>query len=245
MIGVTPSQASRNVLADAGVSESYNFANFLGHTREGRGLRGPVHFGRGTLIVADEASMFSTADLLDILRLAAEQGARVLLIGDTEQLEAVESGGGMRLVAAETGYARLYEPVRFTAQWERDASLQLRAGDASALRAYADHGRLRAGPLEEVLDSASQAYVARTLQGRDVLMVVQDHATRRELNRRVRGELRHLGKVDSGQSVEIADKQRASAGDLVTCTLNDKRQDVGGPAEPVEPAPAAGHADHR
>ena len=228
VIGVTPSQASRNVLAEAGVGESYNFANFLGHLPQGRGLRGPVNFGPGTLIVADEASMFSTADLLDILRLAGERGARVLLIGDTEQLEAVESGGGMRLVATERGYARLFEPVRFTAQWERGASLQLRAGEASALRAYADHGRLRAAPLEEILDSASQAYVARTLQGRDVLMVVQDHATRRELNRRVRGELRHLGKVDSGRSAEIADKQQASAGDLVACTLNDNRQPVGG-----------------
>ena len=225
VVGIAPSQAARNTLAK-GIAESYNFAHFLGHLPGRRGARGAVRIGPGTLAVADEASMFSTRDLLDIMRLASH-GGKLVIAGDTEQLTAVEHGGGMSLLAHELGYAQLFEPVRFRAQWERDASLRLRAGDASVLTDYADHGRLRCAPLEEILDSAAAAYVARALQGRDVLLVVQDHATRRELNRRVRGELRHLGQVDPGRSAEIADKQRASAGDLVVCTQNDNRQPVG------------------
>ena len=226
VVGVTPSQASRNVLAAAGITDSHNFASFLGHLPGRRGARGPVQFGRQALIVADEASMFATDDLHDIEALGTARGSKILLIGDTEQLEAVERGGGMNLVAHDTGYSQVYEPVRFKAKWERAASLRLRVGDVSVLAWYADHGRLRAGSLEEVLDDAARAYAARTLQRRDVLMIVQDHATRVELNRRVRGELRHLGLVDGGRAAVIADGQRASAGDLVFCQRNDNRQMV-------------------
>ena len=40
---------------------------------------------------------------------------------------------------------QLREPVRFTEQWERSASVDLREGKIAALADYAQHGRLRAG----------------------------------------------------------------------------------------------------
>ena len=45
MIGITASQSARNTLA-AGVPESYNAAQFLGHLPGRRGARGPVEAGR-------------------------------------------------------------------------------------------------------------------------------------------------------------------------------------------------------
>ncbi len=45
VVGITPSQASRNTLA-AGVPESYNTAQFLGHLPGRRGARGPKETGR-------------------------------------------------------------------------------------------------------------------------------------------------------------------------------------------------------
>lgn len=107
VIGITPSQSARNTLA-AGVPECYN-AQFLGHLPGERGARGPVPVGPGVLL---------------------------LLAGDTAQLQAVQNGGGISLLA---------EPVRFPAGWERDATLRLREGDASVLADYDQHARIRAG----------------------------------------------------------------------------------------------------
>jgi ATP-dependent exoDNAse (exonuclease V) alpha subunit len=59
VVGVTPSQSSRDVLGQAGAAESYNFAQFLGHLKDRRGALGPVELSRGDLIVMDEASMLS------------------------------------------------------------------------------------------------------------------------------------------------------------------------------------------
>jgi hypothetical protein len=227
VIGVTPSQSSRDVLAEAGVAESYNFAQFLGHLKDRRGALGPVTLRRGDLIVMDEASMFSNPDLGDIVDYAAWAGVKVAMALDHQQLQAVENGGGASLITRSQGFVHLPEPVRFREHWERSASLALREGKVAALADYAEHGRIRAGAAEEILEAGAQAYVAHTLEGKNSLLISRSHELRRELCRRVRGELQHLGLVArDGPSVEIADGQRASIGDLLVCTENDHSVDA-------------------
>jgi hypothetical protein len=51
---------------------------------------------------------------------------------DHQQLQAVENGGGASLVTRTQGHVQLPEPVRFTEEWERSASLGLREGKAAA-----------------------------------------------------------------------------------------------------------------
>ena len=132
VIGITPSQSARNTLA-AGVPQSYNSAQFLGHLPGRRGARGPIKLRPGDLIPVDEASMISNPDLADVISQAAAAGAKVILAGDTSQLQAVENGGGLSLLASALGFVQLTEPVRFRAGWEQAASLRLRAGDTSVL----------------------------------------------------------------------------------------------------------------
>ena len=142
VIGITASQSARNTLA-AGIPVSYNTAQFLGHLPGQRGARGPVAISPGTLLSVDETSMISGPDLADLISLADAKDAKVILAGDTAQLQAVENGGGMSLLADRLGYVQLAEPVRFRAGWEQAASLRLRAGDASVLAEYDEHGRIK------------------------------------------------------------------------------------------------------
>ena len=208
---------------------SYNAAQFLGHLPGRRGARGPVPIGPGTLLVIDEASMLSGPDLADLIAYAKAKGAKIILAGDIGQLQAVENGGGMSLLAAALGYARLAEPVRFRHAWEQAASLRLRDGDASVLAEYDQHGRIIGGDPEETMDAAAAAYVALTAGGTDTLLMAADHALRRELNRRIRDDPIRLGIVSGGPAVTIADGTRASAGDLIICTRNDHDVEAGEP----------------
>ena len=228
VIGITPSQSARNTLA-AGVPRSYNAAQFLGHLPGRRGARGPVPIGPGTLLVIDEASMLSGPDLADLIAYAQAKGAKIILAGDIHQLQAVENGGGMSLLAARLGYARLAEPVRFRAPWEQAASLRLRDGDTTVLAEYDQHGRIIGGEPEEIMDAAAAAYVALTAGGTDTLLMAADHALRRELNRRIRDDLIQLGIVQDGPAVTIAGGTRAGPGDLIICTRNDHRVEAGEP----------------
>jgi AAA domain/TrwC relaxase len=228
VIGITPSQSARNTLA-AGVPVSYNSAQFLGHLPGQRGARGPVAIGPGTLLSVDEASMISGPDLAGLISLAEAVGGKVILAGDTGQLQAVENGGGMALLAGELGYVQLAEPVRFRAGWEQAASLRLRAGDVSVLAEFDQHGRIRGGEPEQMMDAAAAAYVALSLDGTDTLLMVADDALRRELSRRIRDDLIRLGIVQPGPAARIADGATASPGDLIVCTRNDHAVEAGEP----------------
>ena len=228
VIGITPSQSARNTLA-AGVPKSYNSAQFLGHLPGRRGARGPVPIGPGTLLVIDEASMLSGPDLADLIAYAAARGAKIILAGDTSQLQAVENGGGMALLAARLGYARLAEPVRFRRPWEQQASLRLRDGDTTVLAEYDQHGRIIGGEPEQMMDAAAAAYATLSADGTDTLLMAADHALRRELSRRIRDDLITLGIIQPGPAVTIADGTQASRGDLITCTRNDHTVEAGEP----------------
>ena len=228
VVGITASQSARNTLA-AGVPVSYNAAQFLGHLPGRRGARGPVETGPAPLLVIDEASAMPGPDLADLIAYAEARDGKVILAGDTGQLQAVENGGGMSLLADALGYVRLAEPVRFRHDWEQQASLRLHDGDTTVLAEYDQHGRIVGGDPEQMMDAAAAAYVALAADGTDVLLMAADHALRRELCRRIRDDLIALGVVAAGPAVRIADGARASAGDLITCTRNDHQVEAGEP----------------
>jgi hypothetical protein len=217
VIGLTCAQAARDVLAAAGIKNSYNTSKFLRMIDQGEPVR------PGTLFVVDEGSMVPMNHLARIIDLAEKHGCKVFVTGDHHQLAAVESGGGMTMLASHLGYTLLTVPVRFEAEWERDASLRLRAGDKSALEAYAEHGRIIGVGREEALDLLRQRYVARRLAGEDSLLMAHDRDDCRELSRMIRDDLIHLGLVDAGPSVQITEGERASAGDVIVCRENDSR----------------------
>jgi ATP-dependent exoDNAse (exonuclease V) alpha subunit len=228
VIGITASQSARNTLA-AGEIESYNSARFLGHLPGVRGARGHRPVAEGTLLAVDEASMMTTPDLADLITLAEQHGGKVVAAGDTEQLQAVQGGGGMSLLAERLGYVRLAEPVRFRAAWERAASLRLRDGDATVVEEYARHSRIVGGGPDLMTETAAADYTALAANGTDALLIAADHALRRELSRRVRETLLDRGLVDDTQTVTIADGTEAGVGDLIMCTRNNHRVEAGEP----------------
>jgi AAA domain/TrwC relaxase len=227
VIGLATAQAARNVLETAGVELAQNTSQFLGHAPGQRGARGVRDLPAGSLIVLDEASMMTTADLADIIAYARLRGCKVIVAGDQEQLAAVEGGGGMMLLARRLGYVQLAEAVRFDQAWERDASLGLRRGELAALDEYDDQGRIIGDEPDRILDSARAAYVGHYLAGTDVLMIARAKETCRELSRRVRDDLIHLGIVDDSQEVTLSHGAKAGRGDTIVCKQNDHDLEAG------------------
>ena len=218
VFGTATSQNATNELRRAGVRVVANTTRLLADL---------AAIPPGSLIEVDEGSMVSLAHLAALVEHAARNGCKLVLAGDQEQLAAVEGGGAMMLLADRLGYVQLAEPVRFKAGWEREASLRLRRGDASALDEYDRHGRIRGAPPEQAMDQAVHAYVASYLAGRDVLLMAADWARCRELSTRIREDLIHLGLVDATRAVRIAEGARASVGDLIICRRNDHRLEAG------------------
>ena len=171
------------------------------------------------MLVLDEASQLSTADLAMIGEAARQAGARIIATGDTAQLGAVEAGGMFRLLAQEVPAAELHEVRRFDAAWERQASIRLRDGDLAAVAAYDRHGRIRGADAEAAYDRAAAMWLADHLRGKDVLLLAGSNAEAADLARRVQARLTQLGTIGPPQAA-LSDGNHAGVGDLVRARLN-------------------------
>ena len=183
----------------------------------------------GQLIIVDEASLAGTFTLDELASAANSAGAKALLVGDPAQLSAVEAGGAFGLLAKDQGdlAPQLNQVRRFTNEWERHASLDLRRGKQEALDAYEAHGRLVGGDRHQLLESLYLAWKTDTDAGRTSLMIAPDTATVAELNSRARAERVTAGAVNP-EGVKIADGQIAGVGDAVITRQNDRRLSTGG-----------------
>ena len=222
VIGLTTSTNASHVLAAEGLTESHNFARFLGRIKDSDQTRGHMPVRRGDLLVLDEASMVSTEDLAAVEEIATRCGAKILLTGDTQQLSAPQAGGVMRLLADEHGYYQLSTVQRFEQAWEREASLRLRAGDPGALADYDQRGRILDGTREQMSETAYQRWLADHLSGKSSLLLVTTNAQASELSRRARDELVALGLVAADDLIELRDGNIAGVGDLIVARQNDR-----------------------
>ena len=185
-----------------------------------------------TVIVVDEASMIGTRQLLDLLQVAAEQQAKVVLVGDPCQLSEIEAGGLFAALAGAEHALQLHTNQRQAEPWERDALGALRDGDPTrALDAYADHDRVRLAPDRTLLvDRLTADYLlARSGDGDpDVLVLAVRNSDVRAVNDAIRSQLRTHGVLGDAE-IQVGSEERArayAAGDDVVITRNDYRREV-------------------
>src|SRR3546814_20875682 len=95
-------------------------------------------------------------------RLSAEvsrAGAKVVMVGDTQQLQAIEAGAAFRLLAERHGAAELGEVRRQQEAWMREATRDFATGKTGeALAAYSNAGMVH---VAETRDAAPLAPVDR------------------------------------------------------------------------------------
>ncbi len=177
----------------------------------------------GQLVMIDEASLAGTLTLDELVSAATTAGSKILLLGDHGQMSSVEAGGAFSLLVKDRGdlVSELSDVRRFSSEWEKAASVELRAGNTSAVSAYEAHGRVTGGDRESLLDAIHAAWKADVEAGKSSLMIAGDTATVTELNRRARTARVAQGTVASAGLV-IADGQRAGVGDEIVTRQNNR-----------------------
>jgi len=177
----------------------------------------------GQLLIIDEAGLAGTFALDELVRAAGDAGAKILLSGDWGQQGSVDAGGAFGLLARDenTSVAELGEVHRFSSEWERTASVELRRGNESALDTYESHGRIAGGTREELLQTIYTAWKNDVDAGTPSLMIAPDAATVAELNSRARADRVAAGQV-AEDGVRVAAGQTIGVGDEVVTRRNDR-----------------------
>ncbi|WP_373990904.1 MobF family relaxase [Duganella sp. BuS-21] len=238
-IGLAPSASAAGELSAAGF-ESMTIAAFLAR---GRSL------SERTVVVVDEAGMVSLRDMHALLRAVEDAGARVVLVGDTRQLKAVEAGAPFRQLQ-EQGMVT----VRM-ADILRQQSEQLKAAvtDAAEGKVDASLKKLAAMVVEvpyaiERYERIAKDYAALSPDERlQTLAVAGTNRARQAINERVRQRLGLAGTgvmltVLEGRDLTRAQMQSSLSyghGDIVEMlrhydSIGLRRGDI---AEVVEVAP--------
>ena len=218
VVGLAPSAVAAQVLAeDLGIA-CENTAKWL-HEHD----RGRVRFRSDQLVIIDEATLAGTLALDRLTALAADAGAKVLLVGDWAQLQSVDAGGAFTLLAsARPDTPELTEVHRFTHEWEKTASLDLRFGRAEVIGTYTAQDRVHEGTTDEMIDAAYLAWAADVGEGRTSILVAEASETVKYLNRRARAD-RIVANPVGDIEVNLADGTQASEGDLIITRHNDRR----------------------
>jgi ATP-dependent exoDNAse (exonuclease V) alpha subunit len=106
------------------------------------------------VLVIDEAGLVGSRQLERVLSHAQSVGAKVVLVGDPEQLQAIEAEAAFRALAERHGAMEITEIRRQHEDWQRDATRELATGHtAEALARYEqadlERGLRRTAPSSE------------------------------------------------------------------------------------------------
>lgn len=181
-----------------------------------------------SLVIIDEASMTSTVHLHSMLTQADAVGAKILTVGDHRQLDAVDAGGALALVAERASCHQLTSVWRFHHEWERAASLRLRevndSDDARALIGeYDEHGRLEHGDDETMLEAAFTATYRAIENGKTAILIASTNQTVRDLNQRFTMQRRASGRVNTDMVVGLKGDETAGVGERILARHNQRR----------------------
>jgi len=215
---VAPTWRAANVLRAEGL-EATSVARFLAQA-EGGDADASLLTPR-TVLLVDEAGMVGSAELAELIRLADEAQAKVVLVGDHQQLGEIEAGGLYRALAERGDPIVLDEVIRHEHEVDREAARLIRAGEGdAALDLYRSAERVTIAPDAEARRQAMVADWHRShSQGDDALMVAKRNAEVERLNATARELLRAEGQLGQAE-VEVAGA-RFAAGDQVITRVND------------------------
>lgn len=221
--GLAPSAAAAAVLAGELRIPTENTAKWAYEHRAGR-----WDFAAGQLVIVDEASIAGTLSLDVLTQHAAAVGAKVLLVGDWAQLDAVDASGAFAMIAnAIEDVPELSVVWRFHAEWEKRASLALRLGEPDVLEVYDEHGRIHEGDADAMLDAAYQAWQADVEVGLSSLMIAETTDAVMGLNLRARLDRIWAGQVRAEGAVRLHDGTEAGRGDTIVTRRNERRLRTG------------------
>ena len=179
------------------------------------------------VLVIDETGMVGTRQLERVLSHAADAGAKVVLVGDPQQLQSIEAGAAFRSIHERHGGAEIGEVRRQREDWQRDATRDLATGrTGAAIHVYDRHDMVHEAQTRE---QARDELIDRWDRGRQAapdssrIILTHTNAEVRELNEAARDRLREAGDLgeDLRVTVERGDRSFA-AGDRVMFLQNER-----------------------
>ena len=181
---------------------------------------------RGSVLLIDEAGMVDSATLARLISHAEAAEAKLVLLGDPEQLQEIEAGGLFRALAERGEPIYLDEVIRHRHDLDREAAKRIRDGHgAEALDLYRSAERVIVAPNAEARREAMVADWHQSFErGEDAVMIAKRNVEVERLNELARAVRREAGKLGA-EEIEVGG-QPFAAGDQVITRVNDRQANI-------------------
>jgi Ti-type conjugative transfer relaxase TraA len=217
--------AAENLEASSGIT-SRTIASLEYQWKQGR-----EQLSERDVLVIDEAGLTGTRQMERVLSAARDAGAKVVLVGDPEQLQAIEAGAAFRSLAEAHGAVEITEIRRQREDWQRGATRALATGrTGEAIHAYGENGMVHSA---ETREAARAELVggwndARTNDpSKSRIILTHTNAEVRDLNIAARDKLRVHGELGGDVDVKTERGERAFAsGDRMMFLRNERSMGV-------------------
>ncbi|MEG3147532.1 Ti-type conjugative transfer relaxase TraA [Sphingomonas sp. RT2P30] len=217
--------AAENLESGSGIA-SRTIASMEHQWGQGREL-----LDRQSILVIDEAGMIGSRQMERVVTEAEKRGAKVVLVGDPEQLQAIEAGAAFRSVAERHGAVEITEIRRQREDWQRDATRQLATGrTGEAIAAYDESGRVHVAETREqarddLIDRWDRDRAGAVGASRIILTHTNDEV--RALNIAARERLHSGGHLGEDVTLRVERGERSfAAGDRVMFLKNERELGV-------------------
>ncbi len=189
--------------AAEGLEESSGIASRTLASWEHRWTAGRGELGPKDVLVIDEAGMVGSRQLARFVGEAERAGAKLVLVGDHEQLQAIGAGAAFRAIVERIGFSELSEIRRQREDWQRDASQDFaQQKTAEGLAAYAERGAVAfAETREAARGEIVRDYLADAAARPDGSRVAMAHrrADVAALNADIRAARQERGEIAKGE----------------------------------------------
>ncbi|MGQ2943104.1 MAG: Ti-type conjugative transfer relaxase TraA [Blastomonas fulva] len=179
------------------------------------------------ILVIDEAGMLGTRQMERVVSHAQQQGAKVVMVGDPQQLQAIEAGAAFRAAAERHGAVEIASIRRQEIDWQREATRELatsRTGEA--LGRYEEAGHVHVAETREAARAALVNAWDRDRRAKpDASRIILTHTNDevRALNEAVREKVRASGDVGEDVTLKVERGARQFAdGDRVMFLKNER-----------------------
>ena len=173
-----------NLQMDSGI-ESHTIANRLINWENDR-----ERITSKDVVVIDEAGMVSSRQMARIVEEVHNANAKLVLVGDWQQLQAIEAGAPFRAIADKIGYGELKEILRQRDDWQKDATKNLAEGNIKeALQAYDNYDlvheyKTKRDAINSMLEEWQET--RSNLPDKSQLLLAYTRSDVRELNKQAR-----------------------------------------------------------
>ncbi len=222
VLGLAPSGAAAAELQKSSGIDSQTIHALLMQL-ENDNARRPFHLTDRDVIVLDEAGMVDTRTLHKLMSHVEAAGAKIILVGDSKQLEAVGSASTLHMLTQHLGAARLEQIARQRSADDRAISQAWFSDTGDAPTMMQRRGLIRAtsndeaSPIELMLTDALKAHKVGS-NWSEILLLADRNTHVNQLNQRVR-EIRMLhGELDKkAEKVVQVTNDRGYSRELALC----------------------------